>query len=238
MTALDEQVEFSLDSKTTIYRDQWVRRGSPEVHIRPQSPPVNPPKVLFVPFRVTQEIDNPGIIGYTISRIIWQTWTTMELFPVMEFSGDDVPYRRDRAVALAKKRGADMVVGGFVTYIYAGGSAGDSQVSVQVEAYDTASGQLVWSFAHGGIMPASSWNDYFLFQTKTRLPSDPVQAITKVLALDMGKIVQDWIEPSAPLTGWSAKDREVRDTLFSPRDQVTRPSRNPERQEADQERSF
>lgn len=224
MSALDNQVDFNPAVKTTVYRDQWVRRGAPEVHVKPARPPLKPPTVLFIPFRVTQEMDNPGILGYSIARVVWQTWSTMELFPVMEFSGDDVPFRRDRAVALGRQRGADMVVGGFVTYVYAGGSAGDTQVSLQLEAYDTASGQMVWSFAHGGIMPASSWNDYFLFITKTRLPSDPVQAVTKVLAMDMGRIIQELSDPPAASTGWKKRDEDIRDALFTPRDQVVRPS--------------
>lgn len=230
---IDEHVHFDPSGKNVIYRDQWVVRDPPEVHVQPISHEGASLKVLFLPFRVTQPMDNPNILGYSVARVVWQTWLTMQLFPAMEFSGDDTPYRRDRAVQLGRMRGVDMVVGGFVTYLYAGGTAGDSQVAVQIEAHDTRSGQLVWSLAQSGLMPASRTTDYFIFATKTRLPSDPIHAITQALAGDMGKVIQNWTAgPPDPLTGMKELDKKTHDALFPPRDPVPPPrsSRTPEDQ--------
>lgn len=219
----NEQLHFNPSGKTTIYRDSWVQRNPPEVHVQPKSAAPSDLRVLFVPFRVTQPMDNPTILGYTTARTIWQTWLTMRIFPNMEFSGDDTPYRRDRAVQLGQMRGADMVIGGFVTYVYAGGTAGESQMAVQVEAYDTRSGQMVWSMAQSGLMPASRTTDYFIFATKTRMPSDPLHAITQAMASDMGIQLQEWVSGPAPMTRMQELDRDLQQKLLPPADPVPAP---------------
>jgi hypothetical protein len=235
---VDEHLRFEPADKNilTVHRDQWVVRNPPETHVQPASQESAAPRVLFLPFRVTQPMDNPNAAGYSIARIVWQTWLSMRLFPAMEFSGDDTPYRRDRAVQLGRMRGADMVVGGFITYLYAGGTAGDSQVAVQLEAHDTHSGQLVWSLAQSGMMPASRTTDYFLFATKTRLPSDPVHAIVQAMAGDMGKIVQVWTAgPAGPGSSVEKLDKKAGDLLFPPRDPVP-PPRHPSSEQGGTER--
>lgn len=219
----DEHLLLDPSGKTTIYRDTWVQRNPPEVHVQPKSRAPSDLRVLFIPFRVTQPMDNPTILGYTTARTIWQTWLTMQIFPNMEFTGDDTPYRRDRAVQLGQMRGADMVIGGFVTYVYAGGTAGDSQMAVQVEAHDTRSGQMLWSMAQSGIVPASRTTDYFLFATKTRMPSDPLHAIAQAMASDMGRQLQDWVAGPAPMTRMQELDKDLQDTLLPPRDPVPAP---------------
>jgi hypothetical protein len=113
-----------------------------------------------------------------------------------------------------------MVVGGFVTYAYAGGTAGDTQLALQVEAHDTRSGQMVWSMAQSGLIPASRTTDYFLFTTRYRLPSDPLHAITQALASDMGRQLQNWIYGPSPETRMQELDRKAQDILLPPRDPV------------------
>lgn len=220
---IDEHVVVDPAGKNIVYRESWVQRNPPDVHVSPASAAPADLKVLFIPFRVTQPIDNPTILGYSTARVFWQTWLQMQLFPSMEFTGDDTPYRRDRAVALARNRGADLVVGGFVTYVYAGGTAGDSQISLQVEAHDVRSGQLVWSMAQSGKIPAPQTTDYFVVSTKSRMPSDPLQAITQALASDMGKQVQNWISGPSVETDMQRIDREMHDTLLPRRDPVPAP---------------
>ena len=88
---IDEHVEFSPATKSKIYRDQWVHRSPPEVHVRPAHAAGGSYKVLFIPFRVTQPSADPNIMGYTVARVVWQTWLSMQLFPAMEFSGEPPP---------------------------------------------------------------------------------------------------------------------------------------------------
>jgi hypothetical protein len=223
LRGIDEHVRIDPSGKNIVYRDAWVQRVPPEVHVRPQSQAPRDLKVLFIPFRVTQPMDNPTVLGYSTARVFWQTWLTMRLFPNMEFSGDDTPYRRDRAVALARARGADLVIGGFVTYVYAGGTAGDSQIALQLEAHDVRSGQLVWSMAQGGKIAASVTTDYFIFATQYRLPSDPLQAITRAIASDMGQEVGNWIAGPAQQSDMQRFDQGTQNLLLAPRDPVPAP---------------
>lgn len=228
LQATDEHVDFDPSDTSAFYRDEWVRKSPLEVHVQPAARAEFAPKALFLPFRVTQPMDNPGILGYSTARVIWQTWLTMQVFPAMEFSGDDVPYRRDRAVQLGRMRGADVVVGGFVTYVYAGGTAGDSQLAVQIEVMDTASGQMIWSFAQSGLMPAGRTRDYFLFTVKTRLPSDPLQAIAKSIAIDTGKRVQNWQSGAPEQDNLEKLDQKAKNTLFPDHNQTPPPRTQPE----------
>ena len=222
----EDHINFGLTEQTAFYRDQWVNRNAPEVHIQPQSAAAFAPKVLFMPMRMTQQMQNPTMAAHNVSRTIFQTWNTMQLFPVMEYSSDDNPYRRDTALAMGRQRGADMVVGGFITYLYAGGTVGDTQVAVQIEAIDTTSGQIVWSMAQSGMIPAAKSKDFILFTVKTRVPSDPVHAITKVLAADMGKVIQNWISAPPPATRLEELDNKVKNTIFPEKDPMPAPRRN------------
>lgn len=221
--ATDEHVNFNPADKVTFYRDQWVQRNPPEVYVQPMEKAAFAPKVLFIPFRVTQPIDNPNIIGYTAARVVWQTWLSMQIFPAMEFSPDDVPYRRDRALELGRYRKADVVVGGFVTHIISGGTVGDSMLALQIEAIDTTSGQVIWSMAQAGLMPSSRTNDYFLFATKTRMPANPLQAIAKVIAIDTGKLLQDWTSGATPRTRMEEIDNDIKNAIYPQRAPVPGP---------------
>jgi hypothetical protein len=58
-----------------------------------------------------------------------------------------------------------------------------------VEIYDAASGQLIWSMAQSALMPARKVNDYIVFATETRGPSDPMYALAKSIGDDMGDII-------------------------------------------------
>ena len=223
VSGVEDRTNIELGS-ATLYRDQWVRLSPLEVHIQPAELAQYAPNVLFIPFRVTQEMENPSSAGYAAARAVWQTWLSMRLFPAMEFTGDQTPYRRDRAVQLGRARGVDMVVGGFVTYLYAGGTAGDTQIALQVEGLDTRTGQVVWSMAQSGMMPANSKKDYAIFSVQERLPSDPLYASTKAIAIEMGKKVQNWIAgPPEGLGKFEQLDKDVHDALFPERNKVPAP---------------
>jgi hypothetical protein len=210
MQAVGEKTYVEAASPFVIYRDQWTRRDPPLVYVQPKDVLNALPPALFVPFRVTQPMRDPEIVGYTEARKVWQTWLAMQLFPTLEFAADAGPYRRDRALALARAKGADIVVGGFVTRYYPGGTAGSSEVALQVEIHDSRSGELIWSMAQSALMPASENNDFLLFSTRTRLPSDPMFVLTKVMAQDMGAVIHRSVQPGASSAqGPAGTDRDA-----------------------------
>lgn len=189
---VDDRVSFDLSRPPTVYRDQWARREAPVVSVQPSEAADAPLSAVFLPFRVTQKISDPEMVGYSQARTVWQTWLSRRLFTAMEFDVSAGPFRRDRAVALARSKGADLAIGGFVTYYFAGGSDTDSQVALQVEIYDASSGQMVWCFSQSALMPARQVNDYLIFATETRGPSDPMYALAKAMAEDMADILARW----------------------------------------------
>ncbi|MDR2050699.1 MAG: hypothetical protein LBQ63_02885 [Deltaproteobacteria bacterium] len=186
------RLDLDFTGKPVYYADSRVVRNPPEVHIYPTNE-VGGLKVLFVPFKVIQKMDNPEMIGYSLSRAVWQTWSAMQVFEQFEFMAEAGPFRRDLALAYAKARNADMLVGGFVTHVFAGGNSADNRVALQIEAYDVNSGLQVWSVAQSGALPAPQTRDYLVFAVKNRLPADPLYAVTAALAVDMGEIMLNWI---------------------------------------------
>lgn len=189
--SVKDRVDVSFSDKPAYYMDAYVTRGKPEIHVYPLTD-VGGIKVIFVPFKVVQKMDNPEMVGYSLARGFWQTWASMEVFDQFEFFAEAGPFRRDLAIAYARSRGADMVVGGFVTHIFAGGNSSDNRLSLQIEAYDVGSGLLVWSMAQGGVLPAPKTRDYIIFATKRQLSTDPMQLLNSTLAHDMGTIMKEW----------------------------------------------
>ncbi|WP_353120475.1 hypothetical protein [Nitratidesulfovibrio sp.] len=191
-------VYIDLASQPIFYMDDWVRRGNPQVSVRPATPPNRRLTALFVPFRVTQQMEKPGVVGLEVSRQIWQTWLSEKVFPVIEFAENATPYRRDLAMQMAALRGAQLLVGGYVTHYVNGGTSGDSKLSVSLEIWDVNTGQMIWAMGHAGVMEHQFANDFILFSAKARMPSDPMWAITQTVSWDMAQEIKLWIDPPAP----------------------------------------
>ena len=51
-------------------------------------------------------------------------------------------------------------------------------------------------------MQASSVNDFIIFATKTRMPTNPSAAVINLLAEDMGKKIKEWTSPSFQEEPW------------------------------------
>ena len=195
-----------LASEPTVYVDNLVRQSEVQLYVHPDAPPLEPPKALFVPLRLTQQMENALTIGYNLSRLYWQSWLQEKVFPVLEFASTNAPYRPDLALALGRQRGADLVVGGYITHFMDGGTTGDSAVSVAIEIYEVKTGNLLWSMAQGGLMQKVAANDYLLFAVKARMPADPASAVLMTLGRDMGRTVRNWIEPDPPKAPWYKRE--------------------------------
>jgi len=186
-------LEMDLSGKPTLYVDEWVNRPfMPEIYVRPENTPLQPQRAVFLPFRVRQDVDNAGFIGVELSRVFHQTWLKDRVFDTLAFAEDRVWSGPEEALEYVRRTGADLVVGGEITYLMFGGSAGETSVSLRLSVYDAATGDLIWSMAHAGQMRAGLTGDYILLDKKSRLPAEPVQAVIQALARDMGKPVRRW----------------------------------------------
>jgi hypothetical protein len=172
--------------------NNWVRRQPPQIYVRPNISPTSPPTALMVPLRITQDIRDPVSVSRNLSRTLWQTWLNQQAFSVLEYAYDAQPYDPKYALALGKQKGADLVVGGYITHYLDGGHTGSSSISISIEIWECATGNLLWSMGHAGLLEYQSAHDFYLFQVRTRQPMDPPAAILQLLAEETGKLVHGW----------------------------------------------
>lgn len=180
-----------------IQIDNFVRRQPPAVYVSPRQPIDHRPRALFVPLRAVQQIGNAVTFSDMLSRQIWQIWLSLNAFEALEYDPNAGPYDPKRALALARRQGAELLVGGYINHYMDGGTGGDSSLSLAIEIYDVKSGVLLWSMAQGGLMEARQVHDFYLFSIKERNPADPSGFIARSLAWDMGREVLFWVDPSA-----------------------------------------
>ncbi len=162
------------------------------VYVQPNIAPTEPLRGLFVPLRVTQNISHHLSISRSLSRQLWQVWLAQESFAALEYNDRIVPDRVEDALALARARGANVLVGGYITHYLDGGTVGDSQVSIQIEVYEVATGALLWSMGQGGSIDKQQAQDYYLVGVQARMPADPAGLTARSLAYDMGAKVARW----------------------------------------------
>lgn len=180
-----------------IQIDNFVRRQPPAVYVSPRGRLNHRPRALFVPLRSVQQISNAVTFSDMLSRQVWQIWLSLNAFEALEYAPEAGPYERSRALALARQRGAELLVGGYINHYIDGGSGGESSLSLSLEIYDVKSGTQLWSLAQGGLMEARQVHDFYLFSIKERNPADPSGFIARSLAWDMGRVVLAWVDPTA-----------------------------------------
>ena len=190
-----------LSTPYKVQVNDWVYRNPPAVYVHPEGTPTQPPTGLFVPLRVTQVTSNPLTISRNLSRQIWQVWLSQRAFSTLEYAENATPFLLNESLALARRKGAQLLVGGYITHFLDGGTVGDSAVSMSIEIYDVASGALLWSMTQGGSMEQQKANDFYIFQVQARMPADPVGLILRTLASDMGMEVYNWVYPYANRKG-------------------------------------
>ncbi len=168
------------------------------VYVQPNISPAEPLRGLFVPLRFTQNISQHLSISRSVSRQLWQVWLAQQSFEALEYDERIVPHHVEDALALARARGANVLVGGYITHYLDGGTVGDSQVSIQIEVYEVATGTLLWSMGQGGSLDKQQAQDYFLVGVQARMPADPVGLTARSLAYDMGVKIAHWAKPYSP----------------------------------------
>lgn len=186
----------NLSTPIQILTDNFVRRQPPAVYVQPQGPLGHRPKALFVPLRTVQQMNNAVTFSDLLSRQIWQVWLSQGAFNTLEYAPQAGPFNRDRALALARSKGAELLVGGVINHYIDGGQGGESSVSLGMEIYDVKTGNLLWSMAQGGLMESDKKHNFYLFEITERNPADPSGLITRSLAWDMGQLIRKWVDPS------------------------------------------
>ena len=200
---ITRNVTGSLRNPFDIQVDNFVRRQEPAVYVQPMHKADHRPTALFVPLRMTQGISNAVTFSNALSRQVWQIWLSLNAFQRLEFAPADVPFEPSSALAQARRIGAELVVGGYITHYFDGGTGGTSSLSLSIEIYDVRSGVLLWSMSQGGMMESRQVHDFYLFTITERNPGDPAGLIARSLAWDMGRLVLKWVDPFAASRGKS-----------------------------------
>ncbi len=165
------------------------------VYVQPDASPGEPLKGLFVPLRVTQDIAQPRHISHNLSRQIWQVWLAQKSFGILEYDDRAIPHRVTDALSLARAKGANVLVGGYITHFLDGGSVGNSAVSIQIEMYEVATGTLIWSIAQGGAMEKKQATDLFILGVQQRMPDDAAGLMVRSVGYDLGLKIKNWVQP-------------------------------------------
>lgn len=186
----------NLSTPFQILADNFVRRQPPSIYVQPQTALGYKPTALFVPLRMVQQMTDAVTFSDMLSRQIWQVWLSLNCFSTLEYAPQAGPFNRNAALALARRKGAQLLVGGVINHYMDGGANGESSVSLGIEIYDVKSGNLIWSIAQGGLMEPEQKHDFYLFEITERNPADPAGLITRSLAWDMGQLIRKWVNPA------------------------------------------
>ncbi len=207
-----DRVRFDLAGDATIFVNNKVQRGEIVVSVHPNVNLEAPPTALLMPFGLTQPMNDATRVSLGVSRIIWQQLLASGAFSVLEMPDMRPPYTVETALNFARAKGAQFLVGGYITYYLDGGTVGDTRISLQMEVYDVLTGNLLWSMAHAGVLPYETTRDFLLVEVKTRMPYDPVAAVITALTADMGKLLSMWTDPNNP--AFKGKNTPSRPSAF------------------------
>ncbi|MBI9111026.1 OmpA family protein [Maridesulfovibrio ferrireducens] len=185
--------EPQLTAQSIYYEDVKVQLSQLMVYSRPEKPHYGPLSALFYPYHVTQTMNDGKDWGKLIGKNVWQNWTSLQIFPSMVFDERLVYRGLDDAMFTARARGFDLLVVGFVPYLYLGHTMDDSAVTLQVKIYETKRGHMVCSFEQSGRVPKRMDDDFILVKREHRMPDSAFFEIVQTIATDM----------AVPLTSWA-----------------------------------
>ncbi len=193
------QETFSFDTQqgALFTMSNRVVRNNQVVTVHPNVNLEAPPTALFVPLGITQETLNPNQISQGLSQIIWQQFLQSGAFSVLEFAQMNPPHRVENALYYAKQKGAEFLVGGYITYYFDGATMADTQLSIIIQVYDVDNGNMLWSIAHAGLLPYEKTRDFVLFKVDTAMPFDPAYVVASALGMDVASLIKMWTDPTS-----------------------------------------
>ena len=196
----DGRARLDLASQPQIFSNEDGYYAGIKVMVHPNNNLTHKPTALFVPLGLTQDLRSASAVSEGVSRQVWQSMLKEETFSTLEFANMRPPYQADMALPLARQMGAELLVGGYITYYLDGGATGDSRISLQLEAYDVKTGMMLWSMAHAGMMPYQPPRDFIVLEVKQRMPADPMGTLIASVSGDMARLLHMWTAPEECLT--------------------------------------
>lgn len=185
-------VDPSITQQTKIYSDAKIHKSQVVMTAQPRTRQYQPLTAVFIPFFVQEPTTEYRQLGRELGGVFYSAWRERQLFPIFEYASNERYRGRGRAISLARAKGADLVVVGFIPHFYSGSTVGDSEISLQIQIYETRTGMLLFDMAQAGRVEFRGNEDWIMFSKRTRMPDSPLYAMIRSIAADMAIPVQSW----------------------------------------------
>lgn len=172
--------------------DAKVELSALEEAVIPLSLPGENLRALILPFAVRQDGGVRREIGRETADIFRRVWLEEVVFDVLEYSAVEPWPGLKEALALARAKGANILVTGNVSHFFEGSGTGRTSVGVTVEVYWVPESELIWSAAQAAVMDGGLDKDFVLVRTTRRLPQNPTYAVIRALAQSMGRAMASY----------------------------------------------
>lgn len=155
--------------------------------VRPVAMPDTEMKALILPFAVSQDMAVRRDVARELTDILRLSWLERRVFDVFEYEGAQAWQGLDHAMALARSKGANVLVSGNLSQYYEGGRSGRTSIGLTIEVRWVPDNTLIWSAAQAAVMEGGLDKDYVIVRTTRRLPDNPVYAVMRALSASMAE---------------------------------------------------
>lgn len=217
-------VDMSLSDQIVYKSDSPVRKSTLQVSVHPKGKQYRPLTAYFHPFVIQQPNSDYQHLSTTFTDIFHMAWMEERLFPIMEMDRK-IKYRGvEQGLEKARRRGADLMVIGYVPYFYAGHTVDDTAITIRVDIYAASSGTLLWTMQQSGRIEEIAPDDYIYFRHEFRMTDGPFNAIIRAVAKDMAIPLKAWLPSPDAEYVFAGNQQEVTANLTSePSERIRQP---------------
>lgn len=209
-------VDPSFNDQIKVYTDTPVRKSAMQVSMHPRGKQYRPLTAYFHPFVIQQQSSDYRHLSDAFAEIFNNAWLEERLFTIQEFQ-PGTPYQGLQvALERARRRGADLLVVGYVPYFYAGHTVDDTAITIKMNIYSAGNGNLLWSMIQSGRIEDKTPDDYIVFRHEHRLSTSPFSKIIRSIAKDMAIPLKGWLPDPDAQFQFAKNARDVEANLTSP----------------------
>ncbi len=165
-----------------VYADAGVVLGALEESVIPQNEASVPERALLVPLVMEADAAHRRALATGLTGTLCDVWRAMGVFAALEFHAGERVTARDEALALARSKGASVLLWGRLNPVLVGGGLGRTEIGVRLETIWVPTGQTYWMASQAGVIEGGYVRDYVLAKREIRLPRHPEAALMAALA--------------------------------------------------------
>lgn len=221
-------VDLSLSDQVVVKSESPVRKSTLQVSVHPKGKQYRPLTAYIHPFVIQQPNSDYQHLSVAFTDLFHSVWMEERLFPIMEIDKRAKFRGVEHALDKARKRGADLMIIGYVPYFYAGHTVDDTVITVQVDVYAAGSGTLLWTMKQSGRIEEKVPQDYFYFRHEYRMPDGPFSVILRDIARDMAVPLKAWLPAPDTEYNFASSTDEVAANLKGEADRIRQPEMDKE----------